>query len=265
MMRFASEAKAQGKTAEIVTWNTNYDLPKWADQVDTYGKNVKLLFPGNLSGGEDKLLSAKEIFKTLFVGTNGTHSDMLIRTVDAADKVKDIQFWNLVNDEKYNVQNISHRHVEESLTHGGLNREQITDRVLKELSENRTEAKSHYVKSNTQIRAIADDVASYRGAGGNKPTHRNLAEIFFQRMNRGRGDMSPERVAKYWQSDEGLIVNTAAKMIKEVGEIEHATGASSMEVFRRHLNPLRHLHGLENMLDRLWRHTEGTGGIMGFD
>ena len=35
MMRFASEAKAQGKTAEIVTWNTNYDLPKWADQVDT--------------------------------------------------------------------------------------------------------------------------------------------------------------------------------------------------------------------------------------
>jgi hypothetical protein len=248
MSDLSKEAGRNGKRAEVVGWNVGYDITKVAENIDLYGKNL------DIDG-----VPVREVFKKLFIGTTGSHAEQTIRIVDAQDRVKDIQFWKLVHDDNYNLQNINHKEVRYQLKIGQQSRDQIKQNVYDQLEDKNTGRgpRRKLVKNNTAMKELAGHVATQKSAP-------QSAEAIESILLRKLDDRS-SHASFDWTSDEGKVVRTSANMIRELAEVDHASGGSSTEVLRRNVQSLRNIHKAEGMLAKLFKHTSGTGGIMGFD
>ena len=248
MSDLSKEAKRRNIRAEVVGWNVGYDITKVAENIDLYGKDL------DIEG-----VPVREVFKRLFIGTTGSHAEQTIRIVDAQDKVKDIQFWKLVHDDNYNLQNINHKEVQYLLRTGQQSRDQIKQNVYRQLKDTNTGRgpRRKLIQNNTAMKELAGHVSTQKRTPQSKDA---IESILLRKLDRGASHGSFD-----WTSDEGKVVSTSANMIRELAEVDHASGLSSTEVLRRNVQSLRNIHGAQEMLSKMFRHTQGTGGIMGFD
>lgn len=242
------EAKSRNIRAEVVGWNVGYDITKVAENIDLYGKDL------DIEG-----VPVREVFKKLFIGTTGSHAEQTIRIVDAQDKVKDIQFWKLVHDDNYNLQNINHSEVQYLLRTGQQSRDQIKQSVYRQLKDTNTGRgpRRKLIQNNTAMKELAGHVSTQKRTPQSKEA---IESILLRKLDRGASHGSFD-----WTSDEGKVVSTSANMIRELAEVDHASSGSSTEVLRRNVQSLRNIHGAQYMLSKMFKHTQGTGGIMGFD
>ena len=238
----------EGVRPQIEAWNINYDLIKAAEQVDMYGKDLKI-------GFQNKMQSAKYVFKTLFIGTDAHSADYLIKAVDAADKIKEISFWRLINDNQYNVHSINHEEVAAALENGQT-KAQIQDAGIEELRTSKTGVKTKYINRNTALRKLADDV------GGQK-NRAALADEFYNRIYEGE-TYSRNDIKSHKKGRIGQIVDDAVSMTLKIRESSISRDGNMIEALRRGSNLLASQDGGVDIANRIWRPTAKTSGIMGF-
>ncbi len=238
-----------GIKPQVEAWNINYDLIKAAEQVDMYGKDLKIQF-------QDKMRSAKDVFKALFIGTDASSADYLIKAVDAADKIKEISFWRLINDNQYNIHSINHEEVVAALERGQT-KAQIQDAGIEELRTSKTGVETKYIKRNTAIRKLSDDIGGGRGREA-------LRQDFYDRIYEGEGPYSSADHTRHKQGRIGQIVDDAVTMTLKIRESYHSKDGNMIEALRRGSSLLRSQSQGVDIADRIWRPTARTSGIMGF-
>lgn len=211
-------------------WNVTFDMLVQAQWLD-------------LAGSEEEKRKWIEVY-----GDRINSNSSSVKVVDELDKLKNLHFYLMVEREEYSAVNFNKKKAVETLRSGESGASIVMDNVRQSLLSNE---QGNYLKKNSAMNRLAHYVRTQKGQ--EKPLS-YLKGVF-------SGALEEKYGLTVKGTDQEIVVDTAAKLVKELAESDYSNPGStggSMEIIRKHANELRRIQNAPSMLKAMFGITDGS-------